>query len=103
MAEQMANGGGVGTTFSEPTADSVVTALLQALRDSHRLGVLAYSLAPQVRQANSSERYIERMIALSRQKPDMQLIYQLGEEVDFSDAFNSHCFIPILHQSELTI
>jgi hypothetical protein len=33
------------------------------------------------------------MIALSRQKPDMQLIYQLGEEVDFSDAFNSHCFM----------
>jgi hypothetical protein len=93
MAEQMANGDGVGTTFSEPTADSVVTALLQALRDSHRLGALAYSLAPQVRQANSSERYIERMIALSRQKPDMQLIYQLGEEVDFSDAFNSHCFM----------
>jgi hypothetical protein len=93
MAEQMANGDGVGTTFSEPTADSVVTALLQALRDSHRLGALACSLAPQVRQANSSERYIERMIALSRQKPDMQLIYQLGEEVDFSDAFNSHCFM----------
>ena len=23
----------------------------------------------------------------------MQLIYQLGEEVDFSDAFNSHCFM----------
>ena len=23
----------------------------------------------------------------------MQLIYQLGEEVDFSDAFNSHCFL----------
>jgi hypothetical protein len=93
MAEQMANGGGVGTTFSEPTADSVVTALLQALRDSHRLGALACSLALHVRHANSSERYIERMIALSRQKPDMQLIYQLGEEVDFSDAFNSHGFM----------
>ena len=33
------------------------------------------------------------MIPLSRQKPDMQLIYQLGEEIDFSDAFNSHCFM----------
>jgi hypothetical protein len=33
------------------------------------------------------------MIALSRQKPDMQLIYQLDEEVDFSDVFNSHCFM----------
>ena len=44
MAEQMATGSGVGTTFSEPTADSVVTALLQALRDSHRLGALARSL-----------------------------------------------------------
>ena len=93
MAEQMAKGGGVGTTFSEPTADSVVTALLQALRDSHRLSALACSLAPEIRQANSSERYIERMIALSRQKPDMQLIYQLGEEIDFSDTLNSHCFL----------
>ena len=63
MAEQMEKGDGVGTTFSEPTADSVVTALLQALRNSNRLGALAYSLAPQVRQANSSERYIERMTA----------------------------------------
>ena len=93
MAAQMATGASVGTIFTEPTAESVVTALLQALRDSHRLNALACSLAPQIQQANSSERYIERMIELSRQKPDMQLIYQLGEEIDFSDTFNSHCFL----------
>ena len=46
MAEQMANGGGVGTIFTEPTANSVVTALLQALRDSHRLGALAFRSLP---------------------------------------------------------
>jgi hypothetical protein len=93
MAAQMATGGGVGTIFTAPTAESVVAALLQALRDSHRLSALACSLAPEIRQANSSERYTERMIALSRQKPDMQLIYQLGEEIDFSDTLNSHCFL----------
>jgi hypothetical protein len=92
MAEQMAAGFGVGTTFAEPKAAPVAEAVLQALSNFRRLGALAGLLAPRIRKANSSERYIEQMIELVRQQPDMQTNYQLGEEIDFSDAFDSHCF-----------
>jgi glycosyltransferase involved in cell wall biosynthesis len=93
MAEQMAAGRGVGTTFAESKAEPIVAALLQALGALRRLYPLACELAPEIRKANSSERYIEQMIALVRQKPDMHLIYQVGEEIDFSDALGSHCFM----------
>ena len=92
MAEQMAAGFGVGTTFAEPKAAPVAEAVLQALSNFRRLGALAGLLAPRIRKANSSKRYIEQMIELVRQQPDMQTNYQLGEEIDFSDAFDSHCF-----------
>ena len=92
MAEQMAAGYGVGTTFAEPKAEPVAEAVLQAFSAFRRLGALAGLLAPRIRKANSSERYIEQMIALVRQQPDMQLNYQLGDEMDFSDTLDSHCF-----------
>jgi hypothetical protein len=92
MAEQMAAGYGVGTTFAEPKAEPVAEAVLEALSALRRLGALAGLLAPHVRKANSSERYIEQMIELVRQQPNMQTNYQLGEEIDFNDTFASHCF-----------
>jgi len=92
MAEQMAAGYGVGTTFAEPKAEPVAEAVLEALSALRRLGALAGLLAPHVRKANSSEQYIEQMIELVRQLPNMQTNYQLGEEIDFNDTFASKCF-----------
>ena len=89
MAQQMIAGCGVGTIFEEPEAESVAAALLEALTASDYLGTIARSLAPQVRNGNSCHRYIEQMMTLIRQMPDIEPRYQIGEEIDFSDPLDS--------------
>lgn len=93
MAQQIVNGRGAGTIFKEPRTEPIVAALLEALTASERLGAAARALAPQVRNAHSSQRYIEQMMTLTRQMPDMEPRYQIGEEIDFSDSRDSRCFM----------
>jgi glycosyltransferase involved in cell wall biosynthesis len=93
MARQIIEGCGAGTIFEEPDAQTVVAALLEALRSSERLGAIARSLAPQVRNRNSCREYVEKILLLNQRKPDMEPRYEIGEEINFSDAFDSRCFM----------
>ena len=93
MAQQVIAGRGIGTIFKEPTTELIVAAVLEAVTASARLGAAARALAPQVRNWNSSQRYIEQMLMLIRQMPDMEPRYQIGEEIDFSDSRDSRCFM----------
>lgn len=93
MARQIIEGRGAGTIFEEPDAKTVVAALLEALRNSERLGALARSLAADMRNRNSCRQYIEKILLLNGQKPDMEPRYEIGEEINFSDSFDSRCFM----------
>ena len=93
MAQELAAGCAAGTIFEHATIESVVTALQHALRRSEDLAAAAAALSSSVRFENSSKRYVERMIALIRQSPDMEPRYQAGEDIDFSDAADSRCFM----------
>jgi len=94
MAEQIAAGYGVGTTFEEPSPESVAGAVLKALRDADNLSAAARAVAPRVRADNSSQQYIEEMMKLVRMMPDMEPRYEVGdEEIDFSNPYDSRCFL----------
>jgi hypothetical protein len=93
MSEQIADGRGAGTTFAEPKAEALAAAISQAIADFPSLSALARGRAPEVRSQNSSARYIERIMALARQMPDMEPICDLNEEINFADAFDSRCFM----------
>ena len=93
MAQQIIAGRGIGTIFKEPRTELIAAAVLEAITASERLGAAARALAPQVRNWNSSQRYIEQMLMLIRQMPDMEPRYQIGDEIDFSDSRDSRCFM----------
>jgi glycosyltransferase involved in cell wall biosynthesis len=93
MSEQIADGCGAGTTFAEPGAESLAAALLQAIADFPRLSTLARERAPEVRSRNSSARYIEQIMSLVRQMPDMEPVCHLDEEINFGDTFDSRYFM----------
>lgn len=93
MAQQLAAGLAAGTIFEHPTVESVVTAVRHALEQSEDLAAAAGAVSARVRTENSSTRYVERMIALIRQRPDMEPRYQVGEDIDFSDVADSRCFM----------
>ena len=93
MARQIIEGRGAGAIFEEPDAQTVVAALLEALRSSERLGAIARSLAPQVRNRNSCREDVEIILRLNGRKPDMEPRYEIGEEINFSDPFDSRCFM----------
>lgn len=93
MAEQIALGRGVGTTFAESTLESVTAAVRQALGKAESLCGAASALAADVRAENSSRRYVENIMALAREMPDMEPRYAIGEDVDFSDPPDSRCFM----------
>jgi len=93
MARQIIEGRGAGTIFEEPDAQTVVAAVLEALRSAEHLGAIARSLAPQVANQNSCRVYVEKILLLNRRKPDMEPRYEIGEEINFSDAFDSRCFM----------
>jgi hypothetical protein len=86
MAQQIAAGFGVGTTFADPNPQSVAAAVLKVLRDVDTLSAAARALAPRIRADNSCQRYIEEMMTLVRTKPDMEPHDEAGDEaIDFSD------------------
>ena len=93
MAEQVTAGRAAGTIFEHATADSIVIAVRQALARSEDLAAAAAALSSQVRLENSSTRYVERMMDLIRQTPDMEPRYQIGDDIDFSDVADSRCFM----------
>ncbi len=93
MAEQVATGRAAGTIFEHATLDSVVIAVRQALARSEDLAAAAAALSTEVRLENSSKRYVERMMELIRQTPDMEARYHVGEDIDFSDVADSRCFM----------
>jgi hypothetical protein len=93
MAQQIAAGSGIGATFDESEPNSVSTALLLVLRNADRLGASARAIAAGMRAENSCERYLETIIALAQAKPSMELHYEIGEEIDFSDPADSRCFM----------
>jgi hypothetical protein len=93
MEQQMAVGCGAGTTFAEPRAESVAAALARAIAEFPRLSALARERAPEVRKRNSCAQYIEQMMTLAGQGPDMEPICHLDDEIDFSSSLESRCFI----------
>lgn len=70
MAELLAARHGVGTTFDEPSAESLAGAVLTVLRDHDGFCAEARSLAPGIRRENSSHSYLKRILALSREMHD---------------------------------
>ena len=93
MADQVAAGSAAGMVFASPTVDSVADAVQRALGACETLAAAASALSSRVRSENSSERYVEHMIALEQQHPDMALRYQVGEDIDFGDPADSRCFM----------
>ena len=93
MAEKIAEGYGVGLLFENHTTESVAGVLVDALQSSGRLGAAAREIAPRLGEETGCRRFIERMIALSRSAPDMEPRYRIGDEIDFSDALDSRCYM----------
>lgn len=93
MDEKIAEGYGVGMTFDDHTASSVAATLLDAVRRREQLGAAARQIAPRLGEETGCRRFIETMIALSGTTPDLEPRYQIGDEIDFSDAFDSRCFM----------
>lgn len=93
MARQIAAGSGAGTLFEELNPESVAAALLEVLRNADKFNAAAGAVASRVRTENSSLRFVEEMLRLARTRLDMEPRYRLGEEIDFSDWYDSRCFI----------
>jgi hypothetical protein len=93
MAQELAAGRGVGRVFAEPTPSSVAAAVTEALQSYRQLSVAAQQLAPSLRENQSCQRLLERMLALTGQDLDMAPRYYLGEEIDFRDCYDSRCFM----------
>ncbi len=93
MAEQIALGRGVGTVFGDSSLESLTSALQRALTEADDLCAAASALASEVRRENSSRRYLEKVMTLAGNRPDMEPRYRVGEEVDFSDPSDSRCFM----------
>lgn len=93
MAEKIAEGFGVGVTFSDPTVRTVSEALLQAISSSEQFGAAARAIAPRLGIETGCRRFIETMISFAQTTPDMEPRYQIGEEIDFSSALDSRCFM----------
>jgi hypothetical protein len=92
-AEQLAASNGTGGVFERATSESVADALIEALRSLPRLALVAQKLAPQTGKKNSCRRVLELILALEQEAPDMEPRYRLGEQIDFSDAYASRCFM----------
>jgi glycosyltransferase involved in cell wall biosynthesis len=93
MADEIAAGRAVGTIFEESTAESVAASVVEALQRLDTLTAAAEQIAPAMREENSCQRVLERMLELDRQSPDMEPRYRLGEDIDFNDAYDSCLFM----------
>lgn len=93
MAEKIAEGYGVGVTFSDSTVRTATEALLDAVRNSDQLAAAARTIAPRLGVETGCRRFLEDMIALAGTTPDMEPRYQIGDEIDFSSVLDSRCFM----------
>jgi hypothetical protein len=93
MALDIANERGVGAVYARANPEEVADALIEALRSVPRLEAAAREIAAQGPMEHSCLRVIERMIALARREHDMEPRYRLGEPIDFSNYFDSRCFM----------
>jgi glycosyltransferase involved in cell wall biosynthesis len=93
MAERIAQGYGVGMSFADPSARSMADVILQALQASHLLTSAAQKLAPRLAEETGCRRFIETMVALSKTAPDMEPVYRIDDEIDFSEALDSRDFM----------
>ena len=93
MAQEIKERRGVGAAFAEATPRAVAVAVSKTLRSLGPLQVAAMELAPAYRLEHSSRRVLERMLELSRTSFDMAPRYNLGEGVDFSNVYDSRCFM----------
>jgi hypothetical protein len=93
MAKELAAGRGVGTVFAESTPECVAAALVEALQNLEELSAKAQELASSLRKEYSCRRALERILILAQEAPDMKPRYLLGEEIDFSDLYDSRCFM----------
>src|SRR5262249_30889142 len=75
------------------TPGAIAAAVCEVLQDFEKLKIAAAELAPLAREEYSSRRTLERMLELAETPLDMAPRYNLGEEVDFSDVYDSRCFM----------
>ncbi len=93
MAQEIEAGRGAGTIYAEPTPTSIAEAISLALDNLPALTSQAKPLASRRREESSARNVLERMFALADENPDMAPRYLLGEEIDFSNAYDSRCFM----------
>lgn len=93
MADKMAEGVGVGSTFEKPTSGSIAGALLNIMRSADRLAPEALRRATNAREEHSCKRYLEKMVSLSGAPQSLTPGLQLGDEIDFSDPLDSWQFM----------
>jgi glycosyltransferase involved in cell wall biosynthesis len=93
MAEKMAQGYGVGLSFEDPSVQSMADAILKGIQAAHQLAAAAQEIAPRLAEETGCRRFIETMVALSRTTSDMEPVYRIEDEIDFSDALDSRGFM----------
>lgn len=93
MAEKIEQGYGVGLSFEDTSPRSIADVILKSIRASAQLTVAAQRIAPRLAEETGCRRFIETMVALSKAVPDMEPSYEIGDEIDFSDALDSRDFI----------
>ena len=93
MEDEIKAGRGVGVTFQEATAVSVTPALIEALENSDELIGKARALAAEVRRLSGCRYNIELMRDIARNPVDPQPRYRTGDSIDFSNRYDSRCFL----------
>ncbi len=93
MSQQFEEGNAAGAVYDDPTSGSIAAALIEAIQSLPQLSAAARKLAPHIAKTNSCYRALKLMLALAREKPDMMPRYGIGEEIDFSDPYDSRCFM----------
>lgn len=93
MSQQIDEGRATGAVYDEPTPESIAAALSEALQSLPRLASEAGERAARMSGENSCQRALELMLSLAAKPVDMKPRYGLGEEIDFSDPYDSRCFM----------
>ncbi len=93
MTEKIAEGYGVGVSFGDTAARAVAATLLDAVQRLDQLSAAARMIAPRLGEETGCRRFIEGMIALSQTTPDMEPLYQIGDEIDFGSTLDSRSFM----------
>jgi len=93
MADKIAEGYGVGLSFSGHATRALADVILKGIANAHQLASAARQLAPRLAEETGLRRFIETMVSLSKSTPDMEPGYRIGDEIDFGDALDSRGFM----------